>query len=443
MPKVSNPELYVVHCVDAEGPLNETLCATFERLEYIFGIRLESNEDNYKKLKSGEIEGKSEEETIRIRNSFSGSILNYNKNWAQIEQMNEVIFSKEFRMQQVDDFQNPWKITWFCLDHVNFPENPREKALGYSVVLNYYKKLVGDNQIFGDSLQWHYHPKSISQNPVAAASSYSNSMKEILEILSRKVIDDKWFPTTYRPGFHTERQDANLFLEQWFPFDFGNQRFDEELIQNDMQNARFGNWSRAPKSWRGYHPSSTHYDVEGSLNRLIFRCLNLGTRLRLLDESHFEEAFEEAQAKGNSVLAFTDHDFRDIAPDVVRFQSILDATHKKFPEVKIRYCTAEEAAQRITGYLEYEIKLECKLDGNVLQVKELDGEIFGSQPFLALKTKNGVYLHDNFDFDAHNKLWNYTFDEQTFHLDELIEIGIATAGKFGGFFVEKISFIDI
>ena len=32
--------LYVVHCVDTEGPLNETLDATFERLESIFGITL-------------------------------------------------------------------------------------------------------------------------------------------------------------------------------------------------------------------------------------------------------------------------------------------------------------------------------------------------------------------------------------------------------------------
>lgn len=283
-----DPELYVVHCVDTEGPLNETPCATFERLEYIFGIRLENNEDNYQKLKSGQIEGKTEEETIRIQNSFSGSILNYNKNWNDIDKMNDVIFSQEFRTRLLDDFQNPWKITWFCLDHVNFKENPREKSLGYSVVLNYYKKLVKDNRVFGDELQWHYHPKSISKNPVAAATSYLNSMQEIIEILSRKVIDDEWFPTTYRPGFHAERQDANLFLEQWFPFDFGNQRYDEELIQNDMQNARFGNWKRAPKSWRGYHPSSTHYDVQGNLNRLVFRCLNLGTRLRLLNESHFE-----------------------------------------------------------------------------------------------------------------------------------------------------------
>ena len=32
--------LYIVHCIDTEGPLNETLDATFERLESIFDIKI-------------------------------------------------------------------------------------------------------------------------------------------------------------------------------------------------------------------------------------------------------------------------------------------------------------------------------------------------------------------------------------------------------------------
>ena len=33
--------VYVVHCVDTEGPLHESVEATFERLKAIFGIDLE------------------------------------------------------------------------------------------------------------------------------------------------------------------------------------------------------------------------------------------------------------------------------------------------------------------------------------------------------------------------------------------------------------------
>ena len=45
--------LHVVHCVDTEGPLNETLEATFERLKHIYHIDLEPSEGTLKKLQNG------------------------------------------------------------------------------------------------------------------------------------------------------------------------------------------------------------------------------------------------------------------------------------------------------------------------------------------------------------------------------------------------------
>lgn len=432
------PEIFVVHCVDAEGPLNETICATFERLKYIFGIELAETEENYELLRNGQIAGDNEEITAQLRQTFSDGVLDYNRNWKDIESMNSRIFSEQFRKSFIDDFGNPWKITWFCLDHINYKSNPRQKPEGYSVVFNYYKELIKTHCGYGDELQWHFHPKSITKNPIAAASSYTNSMDEIIQILCRKVIDDEWFPSVYRPGFHTERQDANLFLEQWFPFDYGNQRFDNEKNHMDMQFGRFGNWARAPRTWRGYHPSVKHLDLEGDLNRRIFRCLNLGTRLRLLDSDHVKEAFEEAQSQGNAVIAFTDHDFRDISSDIVKLNSILGRVRPDFPEVKIRFCTAEEAAQRVVNRLDYEIKLFAKLVGARLQVKEQAGEVFGSQPFLAIKSKSGEFFHDNFDYVAGENTWYYTFDEQTILISEVSELKVASAGLYGGYCVVNV-----
>ena len=37
-------KVYVVHCVDTEGPLNETLEATFERLKHIYHLDLKPSE---------------------------------------------------------------------------------------------------------------------------------------------------------------------------------------------------------------------------------------------------------------------------------------------------------------------------------------------------------------------------------------------------------------
>ena len=42
--------VYVVHSIDTEGPLYESLSATFERVNKIFGSQLEPGRDTLKKL---------------------------------------------------------------------------------------------------------------------------------------------------------------------------------------------------------------------------------------------------------------------------------------------------------------------------------------------------------------------------------------------------------
>ena len=53
------------------------------------------------------------------------------------------------------------------------------------------------------------------------ATSYVNS-PELYQILCRRIIEKKWFPSVNRAGFWAERPDSHLFLEQWIPFDISN-----------------------------------------------------------------------------------------------------------------------------------------------------------------------------------------------------------------------------
>ena len=65
------------------------------------------------------------------------------------------------------------------------------------------------------------------------------------------------------------------------------------------------------------------------------------------------------------------------------------------------------------------------------------GKAFGPQPFLAIKDKSGKYFHDNFDFSADGEArWSYVLDEQTIPLSAVSEIGVGSAGLFGGYSVE-------
>jgi len=72
-------KLYIVYCIDTEGPLRETLEATFERLYEIFGIKLKPTKENLKKIQNKEFDfGGLEEEISKV---FSPHLLNYNSSW--------------------------------------------------------------------------------------------------------------------------------------------------------------------------------------------------------------------------------------------------------------------------------------------------------------------------------------------------------------------------
>ena len=63
-------KVYIVHCIDTEGPLYETLDATFHRVKDIFGIDMEPSLENLEKLQREEIDlGGKEKEVARDRKS--------------------------------------------------------------------------------------------------------------------------------------------------------------------------------------------------------------------------------------------------------------------------------------------------------------------------------------------------------------------------------------
>lgn len=429
--------LYVVHCIDTEGPMNETLGATFDRLRSIFGIELDPTPENLRRLQDKEIDLGGAEDAVAT--AFSPDLLKYNRNWADIDTMLDDALSTSFRLQQPDDFGGGWVYSWHCLDHVGFSENPRGKELGYGAVFARYRQTLRETQSHQDEVNWHFHPLSLTRYPLHAATSYSNTMDVLTQILSRRVLDHGWFPVVHRPGFHSERPDSHAFLEQWIPFDYANQAGTGEEGQPDLSAGRFGDWRRAPLSWRGYHPHHDDHQLVGTCRRRVFRCLNVGTRLRLLTESHVREAFAEAAETGAAVLAFTDHDFRDLRPDIQRVRDFLRTVKGDFPDVRIKYAGAEAAAIALLG-LENEPRLELglRMEADRVIAEVRSGEIFGPQPFLALKTNDGQYFHDNLDVVESGKRWAYVLDEQTMPVEQVQQVGVGSAGRYGGFSVADL-----
>jgi len=429
--------VYVVHCVDTEGPLYESVEATFGRLKSIFGLELQPSLELLGRLQHGEEDLGGIE--AAVQKVVDPHLLAYNDAWDKIDAMLGDLLSPEFRGRLLDSAGCGWVYSWFCVDHVDYTSNPRRRDMGYHNIFDHYRSVLRDTASLGDGLHFHYHPHSFKKEAHQCATHWWESSDSLRQTLSRRVIDREWFPAANRPGFHVTRPDSHWFLEQFIPFDFASQATtptEADRSQAGLEGGRWGDWRRAPVTWEPYHPSNDDYQVRGACRRWIARCLNIGTRYRLLTESDVRQAFSEAREGRPVVLAVTNHDFRDMRPDVDEVRVLLARVAPDYPDVPFRF-TEAVTAMRLALSLPPEpacsldLSIEGSGDGAHVLSITTQTETFGPQPWLALKTKTGAYHSDNLDFDEPFRRWRYVFDDETFPLDALESIGVAANNSIG------------
>lgn len=424
--------VYIVHCVDTEGPLYETPAVPFEQIKNIFGFEVEPTRENLIRLQKGELELGGKEDDVR--NLVDIHRITTRGSWEEIHEMLEVVTSQKYRNKVMDSNGNGWIFNWFCMDHAGFTgANPRKRDAGYHKIFDRYIELA-EKQKAGDFIGFHYHPLPISGNYNDSGTSYWGG-DNLNQILTRKIIDRGWFPAAFRPGFHTERPDSNWFLEQWIPFDYGNQSTEEnETGQADLADGRFGDWRRATLEWFPYHPDHDDYQVKGACRRWITRCLNMYARTRQITQQDVNKAFESAAEGNNAILAFTDHDYKDMEFEIDRMRNMIVTAHRENPEVRFEYSNAVDAMRKALNlpYSDYCMEADILENGGHERLSvTVDNDIFGPQPFLAIKTKDGRYIWENFDVSIPKREWSYTFDTNTIALNDVDTIGIAANNCYG------------
>lgn len=433
-----------VHCIDTEGPLNETLSQTFKRIELSFGLKIKPSKKNLELLqnKNLKIRGVSQKKIIQISNIFSKKLLSYNSSWKKINLMLTNVTSKSFRKKYPDSFGNSWIYNWFIMDHIGFSSNPHSRALGQHKVWNFYKNFYKIKKInFNDGFHFHHHPVHHSYAANKCATHYFSVKGTIYDSLNRRLIDKEWFPSCFRPGFHSVRPDINWFIEQFIPFEFSNQRTlkEKKEKQNDIKNGRFGDWRRATNTWEPYHPDINDYQAKGNCNHLKARVLNVGTRLRLLKYHDIKQAFRECSKGKKVVVSFANHDYRNIQDDISYVYNLILKAQREFRDIKFRWCEAKEAMLNIKNSKNIaRIKFRQFFDNQTLIIKS-DKKIFGPQPYLAIKTKKNKYFHDNFDIHRPYKQWSYTFDSSSIQLKEIRKIVWAANDSNGNTFISIIN----
>lgn len=441
--------VYIVHHVDTEGPLCEPTDEILTRLQNTLGLdlNLAPTRQNLIKLQQGAIDLPTNIKK-EIQKILDPQLISFKENWKDIDEMLTRITSKSYREKFKDSFENGWVYNWHIMDHVGFETNGRRRDMGYLNIFNHYESIFREIPKLNDEIQWHFHPISFNKEAHICATSYENSYYELHQILCRRLIEKQWFPQVNRAGFHTIRPDSNWFLEQWIPFDASNQEIDnhnQTQLQVDAINGRFGDWTGAPDDWSLYNPDLYDWRRQGSLNRFISRTLNLKTRFRNINEIEIEKAFCKAIKDENVYLGITNHDFREMSIEIDEFQLMLKNIVKKYPNVRFSFCPATKAFQSVIGYAPEKIKndsinFKVHIENNTLHINITNGEPFGPQPYLAIKTISGKYIHDNLDFGIYKKEYFYTFDRQTINLSEIDKIGIASNDKYGN---KRIIVLDL
>ena len=124
--------VYIVHHVDVEGPLTETIEATFERM-YDFGLPkdISITKDNLHKIQDGVLDGIDQNLSSKLKKVFSKRYLNYFKDWNEIDKSIIETTSKSFRQKHCSKEGDPYKYSWYIYDYHNgYKDNPRFRVKG-------------------------------------------------------------------------------------------------------------------------------------------------------------------------------------------------------------------------------------------------------------------------------------------------------------------------
>ena len=157
--------VYLVHAVDTEGPISESIEDTFERLKLLFDLDFEPSYQMLAKLQNKEISINGLEDAVA--NCISPKRLAFIKDLSELDNLLDKIFSRDFRENFSDSLGNPYRFSWFCIDHVGFEENPRRRLLGFHTILKHYIQRIRTSNNYGDTIQWHYHGVPFNKKVIA------------------------------------------------------------------------------------------------------------------------------------------------------------------------------------------------------------------------------------------------------------------------------------
>ena len=368
--------VYVVHCIDTEGPLG----------------------GDARRWPDGSPE--------------------FFDNWDDIMVSLREITADAFRESHADSFGNPYLYNWFLMDFTGFKTNPKNKVTEYNDTCDHIASLPTSS----DRRYWHYHHPPADGVGDRWSDDWDSS-QEYENILCHRLIDRHDFPEAFRAGGTIEDNKCSNWLESNVMIDYSNRVSNRS---HPTDNIFDFNWFGAPSHWGYYHPSVEDFMKPGSMRRYIARCVDLRSRLNELTQYDVDQCFAMAGFYRTPILlSYFSHDLRDMRPETRDVYDMLVAASQRY-DVPWVHAGALEAIQSIDALPVEHVTMDVTAKGERAIAIEADGPIFQPAPYVAVKYGDGRYqrLHPS---HAGKSSWICEVP----HIDAAVSVGVASTSSSG------------
>lgn len=308
--------------------------------------------------------------------------------WEAVNSAFQYGCTENYRLRYPDSENKGLKFSLFCISWSGFKSNPVKRDFGWHTIFDNYKHFFKtEMQRWGDELYWMYnHPPESGIGNEWGLDWLQNT--HYLNILNHFIIDRGYFPNCVEVP--TERNDTSHFLENYIPFDFSNRNSNKNNLDSiNADGKRTGdvlNWTRSPADWSHYHPDPNDYQQPGNMHRTLFRIVDIQSIVHMLQEVDIELAFQRCQEGHDTILCAYEHDFRDRYEVIMeRMIAPVHQLNKRYPEIKVIYETAANAARKVCGYNLNPAQLNLTLSQQTNELRISTKEpIFGREPYTCL-----------------------------------------------------------
>ncbi|HLN88777.1 MAG TPA: hypothetical protein VK253_01815, partial [Candidatus Binatia bacterium] len=293
-------------------------------------------------------------------------------------------FNDGLRYAYPDMDGNPFKMTWYAqMDYVmsqcNFAwaDGSPAGVSGYTAIRDLLVNVWGDKVAqYGDSIEYHHHfinydetwqqynpgPNGLPR-PDAGYPGYQE------DALDHIILDRGLYPSAWRSGDWVMTPWLSSWLDEWVPLDY-------------TPYSNFGPFSPT-------NPTGGRWQVDTMLIGWMYD--PDPTKIPL----YITNCFDEAQRYDKAIASFVTHTGSDMPAEIACVQGYLAAAQAAYPDVDIKYVTAQEAVQQYFGWDSSDSTpptFTIVQAGSTFTITSSES-LWQNHPYIAVKYADGTYLH--------------------------------------------------